>query len=118
MVVFRSLGWLCLAAMMVAAEEPYALIAGSVFRPNGTAMPSAEVVLSPEAEPAKGKKPKPQRQTSNFRGEFSFRVPAKPMRYTLSVRTSGFKPLTKTVQVAGDERQDVSLMLEPEQSHP
>ncbi len=104
-----------MVAGLAAAEEPYALIAGSVFRPNGTSMPAAEVVLTAELEEPKAKKPKPQKQTSNFRGEFTFRVPAKPMRYTLSVRSSGYKPLMKTVQVAGDERQDVSLMLEPGQ---
>ncbi len=102
-----------LAGSPVWAEESYALIGGSVFRPNGTSMPSVEVALTADPdEPQKGKKPKAQKQTSNFRGEFTFRVPAKPMRYTLSVRSSGYKPLTKTVQVAGDERQDVSLMLE------
>ena len=101
-----------LAALAVPAEEAYALIAGSVFRPNGASMPSVEVTLSAEPDEQKGKKPKAQKQTSNFRGEFTFRVPAKPMRYTLSVRSSGYKPLTKAVLVAGDERQDVSLMLE------
>lgn len=103
---------LAVPAVAVPAAEPYALIAGSVFRPNGASMPSVEVTLSAEPDEQKGKKPKARKQTSNFRGEFTFRVPAKPMRYTLSVRSSGYKPLTKTVQVAGDERQDVSLMLE------
>ena len=101
-----------LVAGAVPAEEPYALIAGSVFRPNGASMPSVEVSLAADPGEQKGKKPKAQKQTSNFRGEFTFRVPAKPMRYTLSVRSSGYKPLTKAVLVAGDERQDVSLMLE------
>ena len=111
----NALACCLLAVLALSADESYALIAGSVFRPNGTSMPSVEVLLTPHAEEEakKGKKPKVQRQTSNYRGEFSFRVPAKPMRYTLSVRPSGFKPLTKTVEVAGDERQDVSLMLEP-----
>ncbi len=108
----RLIFGLLVPATLFAAEDAYALIAGSVFRPNGASMPSVVVVLTPEPEEKSGKKPKAQKQTSNFRGEFTFRVPAKPMRYTLSVRTSGFKPLTKPVQVAGDERQDVSLMLE------
>ena len=109
----NALAGCLLAVLALTADESYALIAGSVFRPNGTSMPSVEVVLTAEPdEKQAGKKPKAQKQTSNFRGEFSFRVPAKPMRYTLSVRSSGYKPLTKTVQVAGDERQDVSLMLE------
>ncbi len=114
-----ALVWVA-ASGLAQAEDAYALIAGTVFRPNGTALPSAEVVLTAEPEGSAGDKPKPQklkaqRQTSNFRGEFTFRVAAKPMRYTLSVRQTGFKPLTKTVQVAGDERQDVSLMLETAQ---
>lgn len=104
------------ALLAAAADEPYALIAGTVFRPTGAALPSVEVTLTPEPEAdsagKKSKKPKPQKLTSNLRGEFAFRVPAKAMRYTLSVRTSGYKPLEKTVQVTGDERQDVSLMLE------
>lgn len=103
---------LSLPAALIAAQDSYAVIAGTVFRPNGTSMPAVEVVLTPEPEEKSRKKPKAQKQTSNFRGEFTFRVPAKPLRYTLSVRTAGFKPLTKAVQVAGDERQDVSLMLE------
>ena len=110
--VYAILACCLLGAGAVPAEEAYALIAGSVFRPNGASMPSVEVTLSAEPDEQKGKKPKARKQTSNFRGEFTFRVPAKAMRYTLSVRSSGYKPLTKTVQVAGDERQDVSLMLE------
>lgn len=111
--LFGALLGFSLAPAML-GQDDYALIAGTVFRPTGASMPSAEVMLTPEPDDAKkGKKPKAQKATSNFRGEFSFRVPAKPMRYTLSVRSSGYKPLTKTVQVAGDERQDVSLMLEP-----
>jgi hypothetical protein len=107
----RLLALFCLSSLAF-AQDSYALIAGSVFRPNGTAMPSVEVVLTPEPGEKPARKPKSQKQTSNFRGEFTFRVPAKAMRYTLSVRASGYKPLTKTVEVAGDERQDVSLMLE------
>lgn len=108
---------LCLLLLAIGAwgEEPYALIAGTVFKPPGVAMASAEVVLAPVADDKGGKKPKTQKQTSNFRGEFSFRVAAKAMRYTLSVRVSGYKPLEKTVEIAGDERQDVSLLLEPGQ---
>ena len=111
----RQALFFALSAPLCAAdkEEAYALIAGTVFRPTGQSMPSVEVLLTPEPGDPKAKKPKPQRQTSTFRGEFTFRVPAKPMRYTLSVRSSGYQPLTKTVEVAGDERQDVSLMLEP-----
>lgn len=112
MVIFRAAWLFCWLFPGVMAQDAYALIAGSVFRPSGTALPSVEVVLTPELDDQKAKKPKAQKQTSNFRGEFTFRVPAKAMRYTLSVRSSGYKPLTKTVQVAGDERQDVSLMLE------
>lgn len=105
---------LCLFLLALAtwAEEPYALIAGTVFKPTGAAMPSVEVILTPAPNEKGGKKPKALKQTSNLRGEFSFRVAAKAMRYTLSVRAAGYKPLEKTVEIAGDERQDVSLLLE------
>ncbi len=112
MVGWRLLSLLLLASVAL-AQDSYALIAGTVFRPNGASMAAAEVSLTPEKGVKSGKKPKSQKQTSNQRGEFTFRVPAGAMRYTLSVHISGYKPLTKVVEIAGDERQDVSLLLEP-----
>lgn len=110
-------GWLLAilggVASTLGAEEPYAVVAGTVFRETGHAMPGAEVMI--EATPEQGeRKPKTQKQTTTFRGEFSFRVPAKPMRYTVSVKASGYRAQSKSVTVQGDERVDISVLLDRE----
>lgn len=102
-----------LLALSGAAADDYAIIAGTVFRDTGHACPGAEVIL--ESVPSEGeKKSKPQKQISTFRGEFSFRVPAKPMRYTVSVKASGYRPQSKPVTIQGDERIDISVLLDRE----
>src|SRR5689334_23863138 len=54
--------------------EPYAVIAGTVFRDPGFAQPGASVVLALKSAPGK----KLLEVTSSPRGEFTFRVPAEP----------------------------------------
>lgn len=104
-------------AGVLLAADPYAIVAGTVFRETGHAMPGAEVVL--EGIPAEGeKKPKAQRQVSTFRGEFTFRVPAKPMRYTVTVKAQGYRPQSKPVTIQGDERVDITVLLDRETKQP
>jgi hypothetical protein len=106
-----------LVTALAARAEDYGLVAGTVFRGSGHALPGAEVriqAVRPEGEVPAEKLPKPQRAVTNFRGEFTFRVPAKPMRYTLSVKAAGFTPAAKDVAIQGDERIDVSFLLEVE----
>src|SRR5882724_951772 len=62
--------------------EAYALIAGTVFRESGFALPGAEVTLTPEAGEAPNAKNKKLKAISDARGEFAFRVPPLPWRYT------------------------------------
>jgi len=119
----------CAAASVSYAEEskkkqkPFAVVAGTVFRDPGFALPGAEVTLEPVAPPpiegnpsapASSKKVKVKRMTavSDRRGEFAFRVPAEPMRYHVSVRAAGLKPDRKEVTIQGEERQDVFFKLE------
>lgn len=104
---------LCMVGLGSAADS-YGLVAGTVFRPSGHALPGVEVRIEAVKAENGEKGPKPQRTVTTFRGEFTFRVPAKPMRYTLSVKAPGFKPLTKEVAVEGEERIDTSLLLEVE----
>jgi len=87
--------------------DEYALIYGTVFRPTGHAMAGAEVLLQPEGG-------KVQKSRSSPRGEFTFRVPAKPLRYTVTVKAAGFKTESKPVSVQADERVDVTFLLENE----
>lgn len=94
-------------------QQAYAVILGTVFRESGHAFAGAEVVLVADPEPpGAGKKPKPQKLNASMRGEVVFRVPPGPMRYTLSVKAKGFKPMSKTVDIQADERQDVNFLLE------
>jgi hypothetical protein len=104
-VVGVSALWLGLAA--AAFAEPYALVAGSVFRPSGHTLPGAKVTLTPEG----GKR---REARTDARGEFAFRVPAKAARYTVEVTAAGLKPATQTVQVQSEERVDLSFLMEAE----
>lgn len=99
---------LLLLSCMVVTADDYALVAGTVFNPNGSALPRAEVILQAEAGG------KPQKMRSDARGEFSFRVPARPGRYNVSVKVAGFRSETKLVSIQGDERVDISILLEME----
>ena len=109
---FAGTLFLLLTGAAAGADE-YAIIAGTVFRETGHAFPGAEITL--EGVPGEGeKKPKGQKQVSTFRGEFSFRVAAKPMRYTVSVKAPGYRAQQKPVTVQGDERIDITVLLERE----
>ena len=88
----------------------FALIAGSVFRDSGFSLPGAELTLE-AAPPAKFKRIK---IVTDARGEFAVRVPAAPMRYTVSVKAGGYRPDRKEVSVQGEERVELFFRLEPE----
>jgi hypothetical protein len=91
----------------------YALIAGTVFREPGFALPGAQIELTVKDPPGQGKRPKPQRAVSDRRGEFSFRVPASKAEYLLKVKADGYEGEERAVAVGGDERLDVFFTLKP-----
>ncbi len=107
-----------LSAVLARAEKPAkpgpAIVSGTVFREPGLALAGAEIELQPDAGAGASnrKKRKPVKGQSDTRGEFSFRVPAVPMRYTVRVRAPGFIEETKAVSIQGEERQDVFFTLE------
>lgn len=102
---------LALAGLAGQKPEP-AVIAGTVFREPGFALPGAEVELLPLAAAEGRKKPKPVRTRSDARGEFSFHVPPLPAEYKLTARASGFTPEDRIVKLSGGpERLDVYLTL-------
>jgi hypothetical protein len=92
---------------------PFALIAGTSFRPPGLSLPGAKVTIKPDA-PVGDLKLKPAQADTDSRGEFAFRVPAVPMRWTVYVERKGYRPETRTVQVEGEQRVDLSILLEPD----
>ena len=89
---------------------------GTVFRESGLALPGAEVTLRPDSASPGTKPGKPQKQVSDARGEFAFRVPAEPMRYRVTAAAKHFQAQEKTVEIQGDERANVTLTL-PESSN-
>lgn len=91
------------------AESPYAVVAGTVFRETGHAFPGIEVVLNPLSPSKKNKK---QSVRTNTRGEYSFRVPAATVEYSLSVAVEGYRPETKSVKITGDERIEQNFLLD------
>lgn len=109
--------FLCLSLPLVSSgdqkPEP-AVIAGTVFRDPGFALPGAEVELLPLSSPARGKKPKPVAARTDARGEFSFQVPPFPAQYKVTARARGFAPEERTVKLSGGpERLDLYLTLKP-----
>jgi hypothetical protein len=95
-------------------QQPFALIAGTVFRDSGLALPGAEVFVKPSPEGAPTPKIQSVKTISDPRGEFAIRVPAVPMRYTVRVKAPGFREQSKPVSISGDERVDVFFHLEAE----
>ncbi|HUS06653.1 MAG TPA: carboxypeptidase-like regulatory domain-containing protein [Bryobacteraceae bacterium] len=92
----------------------FSLIAGTVFRPPGFALPGAEIVITPESGTADGIKIPKQKAISDARGEFAVRVPPVPMKYTVDVKASGYVRSRKAVQIDGEQRKELSFELEPD----
>jgi hypothetical protein len=98
-----------------AVPEPYGLVAGSVFRDSGYALPYAEITLVPNPPPnTPPVKVKKMQAVSDARGEFVFRVPTATMSYLVKVAAKGFHSEEKPVTIQGEERVDVTFMLHEE----
>jgi hypothetical protein len=89
----------------------YAIVEGTVFRDPGFALPDVKVVLMLRAEP---KPKKLQESTTNYRGEFLFRVPPAQATYVVRASLKGYHPEEKEAMISGEERVDVNLVLAPE----
>jgi hypothetical protein len=96
------------------AAEAYSVVAGTVFREPGFALPEAEVTLAAEADQPGAKKVKKQSFVTNTRGEFAFRVPSEKARYSVTASARGFVRQQKAVDVHPLDRVDVTFMLAPE----
>jgi hypothetical protein len=97
------------------AQEPYALVGGTVFKESGFVLPGADVTLLPNPQPDKpAVKIKKMQARSDGRGEFVFRVPAGGMSYTVRASAKGFQSEEKSVTVQGEERLEVTFQLREE----
>jgi hypothetical protein len=90
---------------------PHGVVAGTVFRDPGLALPGATVVLIRKDDP---KAKKLQEEISNYRGEFAFQVPAIQAAYIVRASLKGFHPEEKEALISADERIEVTLVLVPE----
>ena len=92
----------------------FALISGTVFRETGLSLPQAEVTVVALNGAGKAKRSKKAVVVTDSRGEFAVRVPAMPLRYTVSVRAAGYKAQQRAISVAGEERVELFFRLEPQ----
>jgi hypothetical protein len=99
------------AGQRARGPQPYALIAGTVFREDGLSLRGARVVLEPQGEASRRQRLKKQEALSDARGEFAFRVPPVPSEYLLTATAPGYQSQERKVQVQGEERIDVFFRL-------
>ena len=85
-----------------------------MYRDPGFALPGATVLVTPEAGERNGVKFKKLETSANNRGEFAVRVPAVPMGYRVDVKINGFQAQSQTVQIEGEQRKELSFVLEPQ----
>ncbi len=91
-------------------DEAHAVVAGAVFRENGFSLPGATVTLAMKDAP-KGKK---LQAVSDARGEFAFRVAPGAATYVVKASMKGFQAAEKEAAIGGEERVEVTLVLQPE----
>lgn len=109
---------LLLSAALLAGERPnsqggYAMIAGTVFRDPGFALPKAEVTVTMTAAADSVKRIKPQKALTDARGEFVLRVPPGPAEYKIAVKAEGFESVEEAVRIQTLERVDRYFTLKP-----
>jgi hypothetical protein len=112
---FATLAIVC-CAMMAAGDkkkssDPDTVIAGTVFRDPGFALPEATVTLARSDDP---KRKKLVELSTNFRGEFAIHVPATPALYVVKASAKGFRAEEKEASVTGLDRVELMFTLEPE----
>lgn len=110
----------CAPAPVVAKKEKskdsqavFALIAGTIYRPPGFALPGVEVKLVPESSESQNVKLKKAEAVTDARGEFAVRVPAVPAKWRVDVKVNGYRLEQRSVSVTGEQRVDLSIILEP-----
>jgi len=98
-----------------AAAEPFAIIAGTTYRPPGRSLAGARVrVRQEQSGDAERHKLKPIEAVTDSRGEFAIRVPAVRSKWTVDVSAKGHLTQSKSVTIEGEQRLELSFLLEPE----
>jgi hypothetical protein len=116
--VLFSVFLFCIAGAVTRAGDKQAdpaVIAGTVFREPGFALPGAQITLSVKIAPQGAKVPKLQKAVSDRRGEFAFRLPPLKAQYLVTVQAPGCVKQEKAVDLSGGpERVDVYFELKAE----
>jgi hypothetical protein len=95
--------------------EPFAVIGGTAYRPPGLSLPGVRVRVRREPSGNSDKLSlKPIEVVSDARGEFAIRVPAVPSKWIVDVSAKGYKSESKSVTIEGEQRLELSFVLEPE----
>jgi hypothetical protein len=98
-------------ANSLVAQSSFSLIKGTVFTSEGHPVPGAKItIMRADVEPRQQKKSRKE-AISDRLGEFAFRMDVGPAKFHLTVETQGFTKQEKDVEVAGDERADISVVL-------
>lgn len=96
-----------------------AVIAGTVFREPGFALPGATITLTVKTRPQGAKTPKTQKTTADGRGEFAFYVPPRKAQYLVTVSARGYVQQEKVVDINDSpDRMDVYFELKADPSAP
>jgi uncharacterized GH25 family protein len=103
---------LCLVfAVSLFAQKNFSLIKGTVFTPDGHSVPGAKVtIVRTDLEPKQQKRTHKE-SSSDSQGEFAFRMDVGPAKFHLIVEVTGFPKQERDVEVRGDERADISVIL-------
>ena len=96
-----------------AENVPYALLAGTVYRPPGFALPGVKVLIEPEQTESNAVKLKKTEAVTDSRGEWVVRVPPVPAKWRIHVKVNGYRPEERSASVEGEQRVDSSIVLEP-----
>jgi hypothetical protein len=94
------------------SQGSYAVIAGTVFQESGHALAGAAITVGEKPEDGSVPRRKALKGTSDGRGEFAFRVPSIPVRYTVTIEASGYLAQDKEVVVSGEQRLDLYFQME------
>jgi uncharacterized GH25 family protein len=107
----RMVATLILAASLLAGQTNYSLIKGTVFTAQGRPVQGAKVVIIRSDVDAKLQKKSRKEIMSDRNGEFAFRMDVGPAKFRLTAEVKGLQTAEKEIEVSGDERVDVSMVL-------
>lgn len=95
---------------LAGTQVDYSLIKGTVFAEAHPFRGAKVTILRIDIDAKKQKKTRKE-YYSDRNGEFAFRMDVGPARFRVTVEAKGFKTEMKEVEVSGDERADISVIL-------